>query len=199
MARKAGSFGETTAPKVRDAAVRLIAEHGFAAVSMRQIAAEVGLQAGALYSYTPDKQTLLFDLIKSHLDDLLNAWAAVDRPDDPVERLEQFSRFHLRFLIKRPAASRLVEMELRNLSEQNRREVDALIARYQSILVAILEEGAATKTFTVPNTQLGAKGVLGLLTGVAAWARETEGMPARRVARISWNMVRRCVGAKGYQ
>ena len=33
--------------------------HGYAAVSMRQIAAEVGVQAGALYAYTPDKQALL--------------------------------------------------------------------------------------------------------------------------------------------
>ena len=59
MARKQGSHSDITGPKVRDAALRLIAQHGYAAVSMRQIAAEVGIQAGALYNYTPDKQTLL--------------------------------------------------------------------------------------------------------------------------------------------
>jgi len=41
---------------------------------MRQIAAEVGVQAGALYLYTPDKQTLLFDLMIEHLDQLQAAW-----------------------------------------------------------------------------------------------------------------------------
>ena len=67
MARKQGSHSDITGPKVRDAALRLIARHGYAAVSMRQIAAEVGIQAGALYNYTPDKQTLLFDLMQGHM------------------------------------------------------------------------------------------------------------------------------------
>ena len=64
MARKTGSHSDITGPKVRRAAQRLFARHGYAAVSMRRIAAEVGVQAGALYLYTPDKQTLLFDLMR---------------------------------------------------------------------------------------------------------------------------------------
>ena len=55
MARTAGSRAEITGPLVRAAAQRLFARHGYAAVSMRRIAAEVGVQAGALYAYTPDK------------------------------------------------------------------------------------------------------------------------------------------------
>ena len=43
MARKTGSHSDITGPKVRAAAERLFARHGYAAVSMRQIAAEVGL------------------------------------------------------------------------------------------------------------------------------------------------------------
>ncbi|NBT31879.1 MAG: TetR/AcrR family transcriptional regulator, partial [Rhodobacteraceae bacterium] len=73
MARKQGSHSEITGPKVRDAALKLIARHGYAAVSMRQIAAEVGVQAGALYNYTPDKQSLLQDLMRSHMEELLAA------------------------------------------------------------------------------------------------------------------------------
>ena len=78
MARKTGSHGDITGPKVHAAALRLIARHGFAAVSMRQIAHEVGVQAGALYRYTPDKQTLLFDLMLGHMDALLAARAAAE-------------------------------------------------------------------------------------------------------------------------
>ena len=40
MARTQGSKAEITGPAVRDAARRLFARHGFAAVSMRQIAAD---------------------------------------------------------------------------------------------------------------------------------------------------------------
>jgi len=68
MARKTGSHADITGPKVRQAALGLFARHGYAAVSMRQIAGEVGVQAGALYTYTPDKQSLLFDLMRGHME-----------------------------------------------------------------------------------------------------------------------------------
>ena len=74
MARKAGSHAEITGPAIRQAALRLFARSGFAAVSMREIASEVGVRAGALYLYTPDKQTLLFDLMREHLETLLSSW-----------------------------------------------------------------------------------------------------------------------------
>ncbi len=68
MARTQGSHSSSTGPKIRAAAQSLFAQHGFAAVSMRQIAAQVGVQAGALYNYTPDKQALLFDLMRQHME-----------------------------------------------------------------------------------------------------------------------------------
>jgi len=83
MARKLGSHSEITGPRITSAATTLIARHGFAAVTMRQIAAEVGVQAGALYLYTPDKQTLLFDLMRAHMEELLDAAAAEDFSGPP--------------------------------------------------------------------------------------------------------------------
>ncbi|MGB0799109.1 MAG: TetR family transcriptional regulator, partial [Planktomarina sp.] len=42
MARKTGSHSQITGPRIREVALELFARHGFAAVSMRQIAANVG-------------------------------------------------------------------------------------------------------------------------------------------------------------
>ena len=198
MARKSGSFSATTGPKVRVAATRLIAEHGFAAVSMRQIAGEVGLQAGALYSYTPDKQTLLFDLLKDHLDGVIAGWSAVQRPEDPVDQLQAFAAYHLKANAAAPEASQIARMELRNLDAANHAQISAALAEYEAQLAAILEAGAASKAFAVPHAGLAARAVLGLLDGIAEWRRIGD-MPDERIERISWNMVRRAVGAKGFQ
>ncbi|MGI9370489.1 MAG: TetR/AcrR family transcriptional regulator, partial [Ruegeria sp.] len=73
MARTQGSHSDITGPRIREAALSLFAQHGYAAVSMRQIAGEVGVQAGALYNYTPDKQSLLFRLMRDHMTELLQA------------------------------------------------------------------------------------------------------------------------------
>jgi AcrR family transcriptional regulator len=58
MARTQGSHSDITGPRLRAVALALFARHGFAAVSMRRIAGEVGVQAGALYNYTPDKNQI---------------------------------------------------------------------------------------------------------------------------------------------
>jgi AcrR family transcriptional regulator len=98
MARKPGSRAEITGPRLREAATELFARHGYAAVSMRQIAAEVGVQAGALYQYIDDKQGLLFDLMRGHLEELLAAGRRAPRHRPRrCARLEHFARFHIRF------------------------------------------------------------------------------------------------------
>lgn len=198
MARKTGSFSATTGPKVREAATKLIAQHGFAAVTMRQIAGAVGLQAGALYSYTPDKNALLFDLLKGHLDQRNAGWSKHAASGDPVAQLESFSKYHLGVIIDAPAASVIARMELRNLAPPQHAEVTALIAQYESALVAIVEAGAEAKLFAVPDAHLAARGVLAMLDGIGDWAQSATLAP-ERIERISWNMVRRAVGAKGFQ
>ena len=134
MARTQGSHAGITGPRIRDAALRLFAEHGFAAVSMRQIASAVGLQAGALYNYTPDKQTLLFSLLKGHMDELLSAWEAEANAGSPLARLERFTRFHIRFNVSRPEAIFISYMELRNLEPENFSAIETLRRRYETEL-----------------------------------------------------------------
>ncbi|MCG6902604.1 MAG: TetR/AcrR family transcriptional regulator [Rhodobacter sp.] len=195
MARKTGSHSEITGPRIRAAAAQLFARHGYAAVSMRQIAAEVGVQAGALYLYTPDKQTLLFDLMRSHLEELLSAWAAEPVSADPVARLEEFCRFHIRFHLDRPDAVFIAYMELRNLEPENFAAIEALRKTYEDALETILKDGATRKQFTVPDTKLATMAVIAMLTGVNTWYREGGRLSRERIERIYWNMVRRSVGA----
>jgi AcrR family transcriptional regulator len=82
MARRAGSTGAETAEKLRNAALELFARSGYAAVSMREIAAETGVQAGAIYNHFPTKQDLLNELLQVHMETLLRAARRRDRPHD---------------------------------------------------------------------------------------------------------------------
>ena len=194
MARKQGSHADITGPKVRAAALRLFARHGFAAVSMRQIAAEVGVQAGALYLYTPDKQSLLFELMKGHMEELLAACEAAGEAGAPLERLERFARFHIRFHLDRPDAVFIAYMELRNLEPDNFRALEALRKRYEDRLEAILRAGAAAGVLTVPDTKLATLALIAMLTGVNTWYREGGRLSRATVEQIYWDMARKAVG-----
>jgi len=195
MARKQGSHSDITGPKVRDAALRLIAQHGYAAVSMRQIAAEVGIQAGALYNYTPDKQTLLFDLMQGHMADLLAALEELELRGDALTQLEAFARFHIRYHLPRPDQVFVSYMELRNLSEENFAAVEAMRRRYEDALEEILQTGVAEGVFAIPDPRVTTMALIAMLTGISNWYRAGGRLETETIEAIYWDMVRRAVTA----
>lgn len=199
MARKTGSHAETTGPRVRAAALRLFARHGYAAVSMRQIAREVGVQVGALYGYTPDKQSLLADLMHSHMDEVLAGWADAQTmlPPDAraTARLAAFVQFHIAFHIDRPDAVFVAYMELRALDCANFVTIEALRRTYEDALEAILREGTQTGEFSVPDTKLATLALIAMLTGVNTWYREGGRLSREDVAAQYWALARRAVCA----
>lgn len=194
MARTQGSRAEITGPLVRDTARRLFARQGYAAVSMRQIAAAVGVQAGALYAYTPDKQALLFDLLESHMRDLLAAWAD-DPAAVPLDRLQRFVRFHIGFSLDHSDAVFLSYMELRNLTPENFARIAALRGRYEAALEAILRDGMAAEVMRIDDAKLATLALIAMLTGVTNWYREGGRLDRARIGDIYWGLARGAVGA----
>ena len=195
MARKTGSHSEITGPRIRAEAQRLFARHGFAAVSMRQIAAAVGVQAGALYLYTPDKEALLFDLLKTHMDGLLASWADEPKGTGARARLEAFVRFHIRYNLERAEAVFLSYMELRNLGPDNFAAIEGLRKTYETELEQILKAGQAEGVFDLPDSKLATMAIIAMLTGVNTWFRAGGRLSRETVEGIYWDMVRKAVGA----
>lgn len=195
MGRKTGSHSEITGPKVRAAALRLFAQHGYAAVSMRQIAREVGMQAGALYLYTADKQSLLFDLMREHMTGLLMAWRSQEQPPSPLEQLQVFTRFHILYHLDRPDAVFVSYMELRNLSAGNFKDIEDLRREYEDELEAILKRGQTAGVFALPDTKITTLALIAMLTGVSTWYRHSGRLSSNKVNTIYWDMVRKAVQA----
>lgn len=173
--------------------MHLFAEHGFAAVSMRQIAGAVGLQVGALYNYTPDKQALLFTLLETHMQELLEAWHKRTSPTDALAHLEAFVRFHIRFHLDRPQAVFISYMELRNLSPENFAVIEGLRRDYENALETILRQGQAEQAFSLRDTKITTLALIAMLTGVTTWYREDGRLPPEAVEDVYWDMVRRSV------
>lgn len=195
MARTQGSRAEITGPLVRDAALRLFARQGYAAVSMRRIAAAVGVQAGALYAYTPDKQALLFDLLESHMQDLLAAWSD-DPAAAPLDRLQRFVRFHIGFSLDHSDAVFLSYMELRNLTPENFARIAELRGCYEAALEAILRDGVAAGAMRIDDPKLARMALIAMLTGVTSWYREGGRLDRARIGDIYWGLARGAVGAQ---
>ena len=193
MARTQGSHAEITGPRLREAALRLFARHGYATVSMRQIAAEIGVQAGALYLYTPDKQALLFELMRDHMEHLLADW----QPPDAAapEQLESFVRHHIRYHLDRSDLVFIAYMELRNLEPDNFAVIERLRRDYETRLETILKRGRSEDVFEIPDTKLATMALIAMLTGVTTWYREGGRLDRATIEAHYWDMARKAVAA----
>ena len=171
MARKTGSHSDITGPRVRAAALRLFTEHGYAAVSMRQIAAEVGVQAGALYLYTPNKQTLLFDLLYDQMRGAVDALAEADLTGPPMAQLDQFVRCHFQYHMGREQEGFIPYTELRNLTPRNYDKVEEMRRVYEDALERLVIYGRDEGDFEARDSKLTTLVLISILNGVLSWYR----------------------------
>ncbi|MGY3698314.1 AcrR family transcriptional regulator [Bradyrhizobium sp. USDA 3240] len=172
MARTIGSHGPTTLEAIRKAGVRLIFERGYEAMSLRQLAAEVGIQAGSLYNHISTKQDLLFDLVQEHINDLLRELdLALEGKADPVEKLRAFVTFHVSYHMTRKREVFIANSELRSLDAKNYDIVVALRGAYEQRLAQILTDGVSDGVFEVGDIQVATFAIIALLTGLCTWYR----------------------------
>jgi AcrR family transcriptional regulator len=81
------------------AAVGLFAERGYAAVTLADIAAAVGLARTSLYRYFPDKDHILLAWLRSEIDELVERSQAIAGADLPATtRLAQWFHLHLDYI-----------------------------------------------------------------------------------------------------
>ena len=172
MARTIGSYGPKTLEAIRRAGLRLIFEHGYEAMSLRQLAAEVGIQAGSLYNHIATKQELLFDLVQDHINELLRQLdRALAGKTGAAERLHAFVTFHVTYHMTRKREVFIANSELRSLEPKNYEAVVALRGAYEQRLAAILAEGVEQGVFEVGDVQVATFGIIALLTGLCTWYR----------------------------
>ncbi len=170
MARTVGSHGPKTLQAIRRAGLALIFEHGYAAMSLRQLAAKAGLQPGSLYNHIATKQELLFDLIRLHMESLLADLAkTLEGVGGPARALETFIAFHINYHVTRKKEVFISYSELRALEPKNYRVIVALRAAYEARLIDILKAGQASGAFAPGDARIMAYGVLAMLTGVCNW------------------------------
>ncbi|AVD82731.1 TetR family transcriptional regulator [Pseudomonas sp. SWI6] len=123
----------------RDRAMALFAEKGFGQVSMRELAAHVGLTAGSLYHHFPSKQDLLYDLIEELYEELQ---ATLDLGRRAMARgasaLSCLIAAHWELHVQRPMQFRLAERDFCCLSEAQQARLNVLRKRYESGLLRLI-------------------------------------------------------------
>ncbi|MEM7241480.1 MAG: TetR/AcrR family transcriptional regulator [Pseudomonadota bacterium] len=196
MGRIKGSKGIQTAQRILDEALPLFAQYGYAAVSMRQIADRVGVNVGALYNHFPSKQQILVSLLSDHMKGLIGFWKEHDPRSDPLDRLEAFARFHIRFNLARIDAVFISFMELRALDHDSHRQIEKMRRQYEHDLRDIIQEGMDQDVFTVGNAHVAAMSIIASLTGANTWFKPSGPLSKAEVEDYYVELTMNAVGFK---
>lgn len=194
MARTTGSSGPATFEAIRRAGLQLIYERGYEAMSLRQLASEIGMAQGSLYNHIATKQELLFILISDHMNDLLlNADLALKDKSGASERLSAFVEFHVNYHVDRKREVFISYSELRSLEPDNFAAIVAMRREYEQKLISILRAGASEGVFTVGDAQAAAFGILSMLAGICTWYNPKGRLSKKQICAIFEEMVRGAV------
>ncbi|CAD5107068.1 TetR/AcrR family transcriptional regulator [Zestomonas carbonaria] len=166
--------GGHTYELIRRSAFWLIGQRGFEAMSMRQLAETVGIQAGSLYRYFPSKHSLLFELICEYYEDLLASWQETRPRSATVEaELAAFVDHHLDWHRQRRGQGALIDPgEARSLEDSERARVRQLGQGYAGELRRIIDDGVRQGSFRADDPALLGQAILALLD--AAWREQTN-------------------------
>jgi len=195
--RLAKSNGEETRKAIREAAVKVIAKHGFQAASLREVAKEVGIQAPSLYNYIKSKETLLFDLLKAPLSAMIADYKGkTEGISDPVKRLQAFVHVHLDFFLNSRLDVFIGNMELRSLSPAHYRIITGLRQKYARLLTEIIEDGVKASVFHTTEPRVVTLVMLGMLSGACNWFRPNGPLTTTELTELHIEMAFKMLGAK---
>ena len=109
---------------ILDAARELFVARGVDAVTMREIAKQVGYSPTALYLHFADRESLLKALCSTDFMALADNMRQLMAIEDPVERLNCLGRTHAEFALKYPNHYRFMFMTSKVGSDINDKEIE---------------------------------------------------------------------------
>lgn len=154
-------------------ATALFRARGFAATSMRELANELGLEAGSLYSHIKSKEEILHRVCFGLAEEFFAGFAAATaEATAPVaKQLRQAIEAHVQVLTRDSAASAVFLHEWRHLTDPARAEFLALRDRYEASFRALIERAIAAGELQAPDAAFAALTLLASLNWLPSWYR----------------------------
>ena len=139
--KKANSRSHNRLEDVVDAGARLFATKGYKATTMRDIAAETGMQPGSLYYHFASKQDLLIEIYRiavkettSKIDEVLEG------QDDPWKRFELAVVTHIESILDQGNSAKVMLGVTPDSAPEIKKELTKLRDGYERMFAQLIRE-----------------------------------------------------------
>ncbi|GAA4384023.1 TetR/AcrR family transcriptional regulator [Hymenobacter koreensis] len=181
---------ETSAPtlsrkaQIDQTATRLFRRRGYAATSMRELATELGIEAGSIYSHIRSKEEILHRICFRLADEFMQGWrnATADAHASAATQLRRAIESHVHVLIHNVDASAVFMHEWRHLSEPAHGEFLQLRHRYEANFRELIARGVAAGELHTPDPAFAALTLLASLAWLPSWYRPDGKLGPEQIA-----------------
>lgn len=188
----------STQERIMQAALKLFAQKGFEATSIRDIAQEADVNSSTLYYYMSNKEEFLLSIMKNGLEQGVRASEKIfSSMKLPEERLAALISMHVMIHGLNQLITIVTDTEFRALHGNNKELIRSLRRKYESFWREAVREGVEEGVFTgVKNPKLAAFALLEMCTGVAHWYSSEGQLTLEQIRDEFVNMALNLLGAK---
>lgn len=177
-------------------AARIFARDGYDRASMNQLATELGVSKALLYHYYTSKEALLFDIIETHLQELVEAVEEADQPDAaPQARLEGLVTALLDAYRDADNEHRVQLSGLQLLPDAQQEELKALERRLVALFAEAVRQVNPEVFDNRPLLKPVTMSLFGMLNWFYMWFREDRGISRQDYAKLATHLL--VSGVKG--
>lgn len=168
-----------------DVATELFADKGFHATGVAEIGTAAGVRGGALYYHIGSKEELLWEILRSYIDEMLTEAvhiAGMNTP--PAKRLRTLIGSYLILIVKHRKQVAIQVRDGSALTGERAAELQGLRDELQRCWQRVLDEGHDAGVFRTADHVV-TNAILGMLNMVAVWYRVEGKSPAQIAKRIA--------------
>ncbi|HWP85503.1 MAG TPA: TetR/AcrR family transcriptional regulator [Terriglobia bacterium] len=169
--------------QIRSVGCQLLYQHGYAGMTMRQIAAHLQIKAASLYHHYPSKQDILFDIMYTTAMELTQGLLRIEASvQGAPAQLDAAIRWHVLFHTRRQLEAFVSHSELRSLSPENLRSILNVRRGYDAIFMELLNRCQREGIIPRRDTSLTRNFILTMCTATAGWFNPQGKLTAAEVA-----------------
>ncbi|UOR06587.1 TetR/AcrR family transcriptional regulator [Hymenobacter aerilatus] len=157
---------------ILDEAAKLFKLKGFGGTSMRDLAAQVGMEAASMYNHIKSKDEIL-ELICFHISDTyIRQLTEVEHMQAPyVEKIRALIGRHIQLMIEDGAAVSVGNNDWKYLTGDRLEDFKAARKRYEKGFAALIEQGIAAGELHPVNVSVALFTILSAVRWVELWYR----------------------------
>lgn len=176
-------MSQSRSAEITAVAERLFSRQGYHATSMRQVAREMDLQGGSLYSHITGKSALLEAIVERAADRFQAAMDEVRAAEaSPPERLRLALRAHVAVVTENRQAARVYFHDWRHLSPDRQARIARRRDAYEAQWREIVAEGVTSGDFRGVEPRTAALACLSLCNWIPQWYDPEGPMSPRTIA-----------------